>query len=197
MKRAEKKQDLTTRLLTATRELIAENGLEGLKARDIATRAGAALGGLYTVFADIDEIVTAINLENLERLNNRLTDALARAEMPEDRLPLLVWAYLDYARAEPRFWRAMFEHRLKDDEHFPLRHFVALERLMQHFAAPIAYLHPKDTPEAIKRRARTYFSAFHGVIAMGLDHRFSGQSGDDLDEELIALMTLVLSPRGP
>jgi AcrR family transcriptional regulator len=195
MKRAEKKQDLTARIVNATRELIAEQGVHSLKARDISERAGCALGGLYTVFKDIDDVVMTINLESFQYLNSKLDEAVATAELPEDKLPLIVWAYLDFARSHPKFWRAMFENHIGNDKHYPLRHFVELERLMQHFIGPLKYLNPKEKPEVLKRRARTFFAAFHGVITMGLDHQFTGNSGDELDEELIALMTMVLSTR--
>ena len=56
-KREVKKAELRERLIQAARSRIRENGLSGLRARDITADAGCALGALYTAFEDIDTLV--------------------------------------------------------------------------------------------------------------------------------------------
>ncbi len=187
MKQAEKKQDLRARLVKAAREIIAERGLAGLKARDVAETAGSALGGLYTVFADLDALVLAVNYTSFMRLDAVMAEA-SLTPAPEARLQNLIKAYLSFARAEPQLWRTMFEHRLPEGRDYPAEHYEALSRLMQHIAVPLRQLQPRDEEVATLLRARTLFSAFHGVIAMSLDHRFTGVTSEALEGELKALL---------
>jgi AcrR family transcriptional regulator len=188
MKQAEKKQDLRARLLRAARGIIAERGLSGLKARDVAEAAGSALGGLYTVFADLDGLVLAVNYESFQKLDGVMARAEAGVDGAEARLLRLVEAYLGFARDEPNVWRAMFEHRLPEGREVPPEHYEALNGLMQHIVAPLRELQPDDDEAARLIRARTLFSAFHGVIAMSLDHRFTGVGSEALEAELRALL---------
>jgi AcrR family transcriptional regulator len=188
MKQAEKKQDLRARLLRAARALIAERGLAGLKARDVAEAAGSALGGLYTVFTDLDGLVLAVNLASFERLDAVMAEAVTGVSGPEAQMLRLIEAYLGFAVAEPNLWRAMFEHRLPEGREFPPEHYDALLRLMQHIVMPLRELQPDVDAAARLIRARTLFSAFHGVIAMSLDHRFTGVTGEALKGELRALL---------
>jgi AcrR family transcriptional regulator len=188
MKQAEKKQDLRERLLRAAQGLIAERGLSGLKARDVAERAGSALGGLYTVFPDLDGLILSVNLTSFERLDAVMTKAVVGADQADAKLLRLIEAYLGFARSEPHLWRAMFDHRLPEGQNIPPEHYDALMRLMQHIVAPLHELQPdKDEAERMIR-ARTLFSAFHGIIAMSLDHRFTGVTSDALESELAALL---------
>ena len=188
MKQAEKKQDLRARLLRAARGIIAERGLAGLKARDVAVEAGSALGGLYTVFTDLDGLVLAVNYESFQRLDEVMAAAVAGVQGAEAQMLRLIEAYLDFARAEPFLWRAMFEHRLSEGQWFPIEHYEALQRLMQHIVAPLRVLQPLEDEATRLIRARTLFSAFHGVIAMSLDHRFTGVTSEALEGELRVLL---------
>ena len=187
-KQAEKKQNLRERVLNAARLQIAEKGVAALKAREVAEAAHSALGGIYTVFQDLDDVILAVNQQSFEVLDAIMADAVQGAARPEDKLARLIDAYLGFATHDPNLWRAMFEHRLPPEKAFPASHYQALDRLMQHIVKPLADLQPGEPEAARMIRARTLFSAFHGVIAMSLDHRFTGVSGDSLNGELHALL---------
>jgi hypothetical protein len=60
--------------------------------------------------------------------------------------------------------------------------------LIEHIAIPLQQLQPSVDEVARLIRARTMFSAFHGVIAMSLDHRFTGVTSEALEGELKALL---------
>ncbi len=108
---AQRRSKLRERLLDVARHSIATRGLSGLKARDLASEAGCALGAIYTAFDDLDELILRVNLSTLQRLGAALDEALREAA-PADALRALARAYLDFARAQEPSWRALFEHRL-------------------------------------------------------------------------------------
>jgi AcrR family transcriptional regulator len=192
LKKALKKQDLRGRVVAAARAEIAEKGLAVIKARDVADRAKSALGGIYTVFADLDAIVLAVNQDSLDALDQIMTEAVAGVDDPAQKLAKLIEAYLSFARAEPFLWRAMFEHRLPEGVAYPVSHYEALARLMAHIAEPLRDLRLGESEAQRFTRARTLFSAFHGIIWMSLDDRFTGLSSEELESELQMMLEQLL-----
>ena len=190
-KRREKKEELKTRLIAAGTELIQEQGLKGLRARDIAERAGSALGGLYTVFDDLDGLVLHINSGTLKRLEAALNAALPPTGDLEETFLNLSLAYLNFALAERNLWSALFEHRMPDGVAVPEWHLAEHAFLIGLIAAPLARQMPEASADDIAIRARTVFSAVHGVIAISLEGRFVGITPALLEREVAALARLL------
>ena len=67
-----RRDQMRERVLEAAEAVISTKGLAGLKARDIAARAGCALGAIYTVFEDLDELILGVNQRTLARLEAAL-----------------------------------------------------------------------------------------------------------------------------
>lgn len=191
-----KKEDLKTRLVAAGTDLIRDQGLKGLRARDIAERAGAALGGLYTVFPDLDGLILAVNSGTLKRLETTLETAIPREAGIEDTFLNLSLAYLRFALAEKNLWAALFEHRMPDGVAVPDWHLAEHAFLIGLIAVPMAARMPEASAEDIAIRARTFFSAVHGVIAISLEGRFVGITPARLDEEVAALARILARSLG-
>ncbi|MGA8171666.1 MAG: TetR/AcrR family transcriptional regulator [Methylocystis sp.] len=170
------------RVLTAAAAVISTKGLAGLKARDIAARAGCALGAIYTVFEDLDEVILAVNQRTLARIEAALA-AGERAE-GEAELQRLAHAYLAYARGEEPRWRALFEHRLPPEKPLPDWFEQDRDRLFGLAEAPLERLLPDEEPAARKLRARTLFSAVHGVVLLGLEEKLAPTSVRMLESQL-------------
>jgi AcrR family transcriptional regulator len=190
-KRREKKAELKTRLIAAGTELIQAQGLKGLRARDIAERAGSALGGLYTVFDDLDGLVLHVNSGTLKRLETELNAALPPSGDLEETFLSLSLAYLRFALAERNLWSALFEHRMPEGVAVPEWHLAEHAFLIGLIAAPLARQMPDASADDIAIRARTVFSAVHGVIAISLEGRFVGITPALLEREVAALARLL------
>src|ERR1044072_6927401 len=111
-----RRRKLRDSLIHAAERTIAKEGLRGLKAGDLATKVGCAVGAIYNVFADLDDLIFAVNALTLEQLEKTLTVAGAKgADRQADAiraLTQLALAYTDYAAANRPRWRALFDHRL-------------------------------------------------------------------------------------
>lgn len=187
---AQRRLKLRERLLDVARRSIAGRGLSGLKARDLASEAGCALGAIYTAFDDLDELVLRVNLSTLERLGESLDAALKDAD-PADALLALARAYLDFARREEPSWRALFEHRLSGGAAVPTWYADARNQLFGRLEAPLAALLPQQDPAARASLARTLFSAVHGVVVLGLEEKLEATTPQRLDEQLETLVRLI------
>lgn len=171
-------------LLAAAERAIAEAGLPGLKARQVAREAGCALGAVYTAFADLDALVLAVNARTLDALDAHLRAAARPEAEPAARVAALAEAYLDYAaRHRPR-WAALFEHRMAAGRGQPAWYAEKQAELFRHVEGPVAALRPGLDAAEAACLARTLFSAVHGVVSLGLDGKLAPMPEDALRREL-------------
>ena len=183
-----KKDALRAKLIEAAEKRMTADGLTGLRARDIAKDAGVALGGIYTAFGDLDELVLHVNARTLDRLNGALQSTATLA--PRETLLAIALEYARFARANRPLWDALFDHKV--DGGVPDWFREHQRALMVHIVRPLATLQP-DLPDAtLHLRARTYFSAFHGIVTISLQGRFVGLPGDTLEAEIERFVGVIL-----
>jgi AcrR family transcriptional regulator len=187
---ADRRTQLRDRLIDIAQETVAAQGLDGLKARDLAAAAGCALGAIYTAFHDLDELILRVNARTLARPELALDAAFVDAEA-EQALDAMARAYLSFARKEEPSWRALFEHRLPPGAPVPAWYADDRNRLFSRLDAPLAQLLPGKDATARAALARTLFSAVHGVIALGLEEKIAETPPKLLDEQLGVLIRLL------
>ncbi|MFH6785239.1 MULTISPECIES: TetR/AcrR family transcriptional regulator [Methylobacterium] len=180
MRTDERRERLKAALLDAAERTIAESGLSGLKARDLAKEVGCALGAIYTVFPDLDALILSVNLRTLALFDRviatvPLPPAPQGPATPEQRdaavatLVRLAVAYLHFASENPARWRALFQHRVA--EALPDWYLVEQVRLFRTIEAPLRVLRPDLDEGGRALLARSLFSATHGLVSLGLDEK--------------------------
>src|SRR5258705_66080 len=109
---------LRVALVAAAESAIAREGLAGLRARALAEESGCAVGAIYNVVEDLDELVILVNAQTLTALKRSLDKATEADKKPTgrdgaiERLVQMALAYLDFAAANTLRWRALFDHRM-------------------------------------------------------------------------------------
>ncbi len=102
--------NLREALIRAALELIASKGTAGFTFAEAARFAGVSPAAPYRHFRDRDELMANVALRGFEQFAGALTlawdDGRPDAFIALDRLGK---AYLDFARAQPAFYSAMFE----------------------------------------------------------------------------------------
>lgn len=192
-KREEKRENLRGRLIAAARSRIAASGLPGLRARDVTADAGCALGALYTAFEDLDDLIFTVNAMTLEELGRSLHARLSAESDSARQLKVLAATYLAFARAQPKLWRALFDHQVPDDKPVPAWNVERQAALLKQIAGPLHTLQPELDAPALTARARTLFAAVHGIVTISLENRFVGIPGETLDAELDRFIELLLA----
>lgn len=179
-----KREDLKARLIAAAMARMAESGLSGLRARDITSGAGCALGALYTAFADLDALALEVNAQTLRQLNTEMSEAVANVEDSGAAMQALAATYLAFARAHPHLWNALFQFQPPVGQPLPGWYAEDQSRLLAQIIKPLSQLQPELNAEALVIRARTLFAAVHGIISISLEERFVGVPTSTLDHEL-------------
>jgi AcrR family transcriptional regulator len=102
--------NLREALIRAALELIATKGTAGFTFAEAARFAGVSPAAPYRHFRDRDELMASVALRGFEQFEAALTRAWD-AGRPDafTALDRLGKAYLDFARAQPAFYSAMFE----------------------------------------------------------------------------------------
>src|SRR5262245_27774483 len=164
-------------LVVAAERTITQHGLGSLRARALAEEAGCAVGAIYNVVEDLDDLVLLVNARTLTALErdlvaaDRAGEAAERPDAAIARLVRMALAYLDFAAAQTPRWRTLFEHRMPAGREVPVWYREQQQRL---FAYVEELLLELQTDESRLRRAllaRSLFSAVHGLVVLGLEEK--------------------------
>jgi AcrR family transcriptional regulator len=177
MKTAERRENLKERLIAAAERQIAANGLTGLRARALAYRVGCAVGAIYNVVADLDELILFVNSRTIAELERAVGADSAGQKAPQNadeaiaRLVQLSIVYTDFAATHTQRWRALFEHRLPEGRPLPAWYSQEQMRLFSFVEEPLKVLQPDASPKRIALLARSLVSAVHGIVMLGLEEK--------------------------
>jgi AcrR family transcriptional regulator len=192
MNTATRREHLRDALIDVAARTIAEHGLAGLKARALADEVGCAVGAIYNVVADLDELVLLANARTLAELETTLASAASPGRGPDwaiEQLVKLALAYLDFAATHRRQWQALFEHRLASGQVPPEWYQRDLERLFDYVERPVEELQPDVARARRALLARSLFSAAHGLVALGLEEKLQFIPLPALREQVTTIVT--------
>ncbi len=133
-------EDTRRRIYESALELFREKGFEPTTMRDIAAKAGVALGGAYYYFSSKEAIVLAFYQEMQESSHESILKALAGQKKLKDRIRCVLEKRLELLAPDRKFCDALFRHA--PDSGDPLSPFSAetrpiRERAMEHLRAAV------------------------------------------------------------
>jgi AcrR family transcriptional regulator len=187
MAKSPPRSELKDLMTTAAEEILETEGLKGLQARAIAAKVGCAVGSLYNVFGDIDELILIANSRTLVHLGILLSEAKERAKTatPEDQLLALALGYLDFAARHTKRWKSVFEHVLAEEKAVPAWYREGQRPLLANIAS---VLPDWMTPEGKSLMAQTLFSAAHGIVVLALDRKLVDEFDRGRTEKQLQLL---------
>jgi len=195
-KAAERRQLLKDALISAAERTIETHGLGGLRARALAFQVGCAVGAIYNVVTDLDDLIFAVNSRTLAALERDLAAAeqcSSKAQEPAavDRLVRLGTAYLTFAATHTLRWRALFEHRLPEGKPMPDQYLEKQRQLFRHVEEPLSELQPHLSRERQALVARSLFSAVHGMVMLGLEEKLQTVPLESLREQIAFIVSTI------
>jgi AcrR family transcriptional regulator len=122
-------EDTRRRIYEAAMELFREKGFEQTTMRDIAAKAGVALGGAYYYFSSKDAIVLAFYGEMQQTSREAIQLALAGRKKLKDRIRCVLETRLKLLQPNRKFCAALFRHA--PDSADPLSPFSDETRLIR------------------------------------------------------------------
>src|SRR5262245_12061042 len=176
-------------LIEAAEKAIAARGLAGLKSRELAAEIGVANGAVFNLVDDMDELILRVGSRTLARLDAALSKAeSAGAPSPAEALVRIAVGYCDFAADNLELWRALFEHRMAPGKTVPDWAVSEQMELFGHIYRPLAALFPARPPQELSVTARSLFSAVHGMVALGLEHKLIAVPIEALRSEIATIV---------
>lgn len=167
-------EQLRELVIRAAHEIIAQHGLTGVSAREIARRIGYSPGTLYNLFDSLDDLVLEVEALLLDSLDRRLAEQAAESTADES-LGRLARAYLDFGREHPKLWNLIAQHTIPQGSEVPPWYSERLERLVGRFEGPLAShisTNANDS-EALHRSARVLWAGLHGLTSLSTMEKLS------------------------
>ncbi len=180
-----KKEQLKQRLIESAERLIEEQGVRKLSAREVTKAAKCALGSLYTVFSDLDELIIHVNSKTLARLAEYIQGNVHGIDEPVALLKEQASSYVAFANANRSLWLALFEYAEMTMADVPQWHQQEQSMLVSFIKEPVMQLSPHLDEQEAMTRARTMFAAVHGIVSFSQQKRFIGLTNEELEPELM------------
>ena len=183
-------------LISAAENRIEANGLAGVKARELADDIGIAVGAIYNLVADLDELVLRVNVQTMNRLDAALLEA-APQSLPSTRadaaarLVAIGLAYRRFASQNMRLWRNLFEYAPPPGHTLPDWAQGKDVHLIRHVSEPLRLLMAEANEAQRYLMARALFSAVHGIVSLGLEDWQIGVPADEQDAQIEKLLRIV------
>ncbi|MGO4907687.1 TetR/AcrR family transcriptional regulator [Pseudorhodobacter sp. W20_MBD10_FR17] len=190
-----RRQELRARLIDIAETRIRSDGLQAIKARDLAREADCAVGAIYNVFSDLNGLIMAVNGRTFHTLGTAVAASVADCapDKPQDELITMSHAYLAFAAENTNLWRALFDLDMSTEMDVPQWYLAELGKLFALIADPLARLFPAHTHHELELMTRALFSSVHGIVLLGLQKRISGVPLDKIEEMIAILLSNVTS----
>lgn len=178
-------EDLRRRVLDASLDLIAGEGLEAFSMREVARRAGVSHQAPYHHFPDREAIMAAIVAEGFAKLRDDLLDAGAQLSDPRERLTALGKAYVAFALAQPAHFKLMFRSEwVKAEKHEEAR--ACAEGAFETLAGAIADVARLEGRGVDQTALLMAWSMAHGLATLMLECKVEKVCGPDPAAQLAA-----------
>ena len=186
-----KRDDLRARLIDIAEERITKGGISAVRARDLAREAECAVGAIYNVFGDMNDLIMAVNARTFKRVGAHVSAAVAAEPEghPVNTLITMSHAYLHFARDNTPAWRTLFDLEVSTEEAVPGWYLDELQKVFALIAAPLVRIFPEMSDDDVNLMTRGLFSSVHGIVLLGLEKRISAGPVDQLEH----MITFVFS----
>lgn len=185
------------RLVDAARELLDEQGLEGVTLRNIARRAGVSHGAPLRHYAGLSSLLAAVAADGFVRLMATIDEELAGMGTDGDawdRLRAAGRGYVRFAVTNPGAFGLMFRAERVDVEYPDYRKHggAAFDQLVTLVEAVQAEgFRRRDPPRAL---AASVWAGIHGVAQLWLHGALLGVTPDvSLDEHVARMQELLFA----
>ena len=168
--------EIREHVIKAATRAIESKGLEGLKARPIAQRAGISVGSIYNLFGDLEALTRIVNgrtydaLYNIER--RVLEDARRDGKSSRAQMMDLAAAYLEFVETHQSSWLAALSFNRNQTGPAPQWYLDKEQALFKIIEDAIATFPGAKDIEVRKNYARALWASIHGIVTVAVADGF-------------------------
>lgn len=165
-------EELRELILRAATDIVVQDGLEGLSARELAKRIGYSPGTLYNVFDNLDDLLLTIEARLLDELAERLAQTDASGS-PQEQVQRLAETYYAFTQESPNLWNLLLQHQLPAEYGVPEWYQTKIESLLVPLHAALEPLLGGTDAGSKHRATRTFWATLHGVTSLSTAGKLS------------------------
>lgn len=175
-------ETLQMALLDKAFAIVKDKGMGGIRMRDLASSCGCAVGTIYNLFHNLDEIHYHINLRTFRMLFDKIYEELFSLAQEgsdlENILPKLGWAYIAFGKEHFHLWQALFEITPLSPPPSWYRSVIveSFEKAEDFLSLTFSL-----TKERASKIVNYFWFSIHGVSSIILHKRASNQSDEFLN----------------
>lgn len=192
---AARREVLRQSLIDIAKMRIARDGLSALRARDLATDAGCAVGAIYNVFGDLNDLVLTVNADTFRAIGRDVAESLSEADQtPVQQLIVMSQAYHRFAAQNYYLWRALFDLERPKGEAAPDWYLGEMGQLFTFIHDPLGAAFPKMNENQLALLTKALFSSVHGIVLLGLDDASAGVQSANIDDMIALILKQIIDP---
>lgn len=179
----EQRKAIRRNIREAASKLYTEKGTTNVSVRAVAQQAGVSVGTVYSHFGSLSELLQSLWRQPVGRLVQQMAQLAQEHDDPEERLEILLNAYVRFALSKPQVFRSAFlfvrpesveppeQVALSDDRFFGLlRQAISDGQRDQRFR--------DGDPDVL---TQLVISAVHGALALPINlHRLALSPGETM-----------------
>jgi AcrR family transcriptional regulator len=169
LKKRRSHDELRRAALDAARAIVVEDGMAALNIRKVAQATDCAVGSIYNIFEDFDDLEMQLVLMIIAEMQA----ALFGGPLPDDSiecLRLIGERYLGYAFACPKLWSMMNDMRIARDSPSAARLRDAIRDIVTECERRTASAFAGGRVDATTS-VQVLWASVHGIAALGLSGR--------------------------
>ncbi len=162
------REELKHMIYAASRNAIAQDGVEKFSTRKLAKLIGYSAGIVYSYHPSLDSLIMSINAKTLEELNEIFVLATHRLTCPKEKIKKISELFLQYARDNRNLFFAIFNHRY-GTESLPDWYQERIDKIFSLWEGVIEKIGVADP----RLEARLLWSNLYGITVLCYSHRFA------------------------
>lgn len=151
---------LKDKTLNAAERIVRGQGFAALTARSISAEVGYALGTLYNLFDNLDDVVLHVNARTLDAMHSEMKSSRS--------IGALAKSYIRFASTNPHVWQMLFEHTRKTSGALPEWYQSRIDRMFS-LAEQLLAKEIDVDKKSLKKSAKVLWASIHGICSLSLN----------------------------
>ena len=171
-KEQQRREEKKEKLIIATLEELEVSGLAGIRARDLAKKVGCAVGTIYNLVGDLDDLILLACARTLQEYEvfviTRFEEANKQGATNIELLETMSASYVDFATAHKCRWQAAFEVSYTESSHFYKIYTESQRQLLNLIVNVLAQIDPSADHRELAAIGRALWASVHGIAMLAI-----------------------------
>lgn len=166
--------ELREKLILATIDRLEASGVNGVRARDLASEVGCAVGTIYNLVGDLDDLILLACARTLEEFKvfamENFVEQQANGVTNLRLLESLGASYIDFASAHRKRWQAAFEVSYEENSHFHQIYVTSQSQLLNLITDALSNINADIDEAELANIGRALWASVHGITMLALSN---------------------------